>query len=198
MNVQDDSTLIRQILAGSEPALAALYNRYTDPLFAFIYHHLPDLRPEAEEVWQETWLAALNALPAYSGRSRFFTWLCGIARHKLADYYRRCRRTQTLPLDPPGEVDVLAELVDEGPLPEEIVLRQANRTRVVAVLAMLPEDYRAALAARYADGQSVPEVARLLGKSYKATESVLTRARVAFRAALNRLEVEDEQTRRGK
>lgn len=185
----DDLVLARRTAAGDERALAALYERYADPLFAFVYHHLDGERAEAEEVWQETWLAALRALPAYRGRSRLFTWLCAIARHKLTDRARR----RGPPVTALSELSPqeLAALVDAGPLPEDVVLAQATRARVAATLGALPADYRAALVARYADERGVDEVARLLGKSYKATESLLSRARAAFRAVLGGTEGND-------
>ena len=177
----EELNLARRVGAGDEAALRVLYARYADLLFAFVCHHLGGSRPDAEEVWQDTWLAALRALPTYRGQSRLFTWLCGIARHKIADHYRR-RREPAEPFSalPPEQV---AALVDTEPLPEDIVLQRAARTRVVEALAALPEDYRAALVARYADERSVDEVAQRLGRTYKATESLLSRARAAFKAA---------------
>jgi RNA polymerase sigma-70 factor (ECF subfamily) len=179
----DELALARCVTSGDEDALNALYERYADPLFAFIYHRLEGARPEeTEEVWQDTLSAALRSLPTYRGQSRFFTWLCSIARHKIADHCRRqSRTTLNLSLVPPED---LINLMDNGPLPDEIVRQQATCLRVVEVLGQLPLDYRTALVARYADGQSVDNVAQLLGKSYKATESVLSRAREAFRLAL--------------
>jgi RNA polymerase sigma-70 factor (ECF subfamily) len=73
--------------------------------------------------------------------------------------------------------------MDGGPLPEEILALKGTRLRVVEALAVLPDDYRRALVARYADQRSVGDVAKLLGRNYKATESLLGRARTAFRAA---------------
>ncbi len=179
----DDLTLARSAAAGDETALSALYSRYGEPLFAFIHHRLDEPGPDAKEVWQETWLAALKSLPSYRGRSRFFTWLGGIARHKIADHYRRQARA---PVDLFSNIsgEHLAGLMDNGPLPEEILEQRAIRARVVDALATLRQEYRTALTARYADDGSVEEVARLLGKSYKAAESLLSRARAAFRAAL--------------
>ena len=142
--------------------------------------------------WRILPLGAVGVLVVY-----FYTtyltrnpWLCAIARHKAADHCRRRGRTAA-PLSalPPAE---LAALVDAGPLPEEVLAQRAVRAQVVAVLGALPAEYRAALVTRYADGHSVDEVARLLGRSYKATESLLARARAAFRAALSRAE-EDER-----
>jgi DNA-directed RNA polymerase specialized sigma24 family protein len=63
---------------------------------------------------------------------------------------------------------------------------------VVEALGLLPTDYRMALIARYADERSVDEVARLLGRTYKATESLLSRARAAFQETLARLEKKTE------
>lgn len=177
-----DLALAQRVVGGDQSALKTLYERHADPLFAFIYHSVDGARQEAEEIWQDTLEAGIRTLPSYQGQSRLFTWLCSIARHKLADHWRRVNRSrQRLTVLPPED---LARLVDEGPLPDEILRRQATRLRVVEALSQLPPDYRMALVARYADGQSVEEIAQRLEKSYKAAESVLSRAREAFRAAL--------------
>lgn len=122
-------------------------------------------------------------MSGFEGQSRFFSWLCSIARHKIADYFRsRGRAAQRLVLLPPED---LTSLIDEGPLPDEIVNNRATLLRVVTALGQLPSAYQQALVARYAEGQNVQEIAQLLGKSYKAAESILSRAREALRAALS-------------
>jgi RNA polymerase sigma factor (sigma-70 family) len=183
----DDLTLAQQVAAGNEAALEAFYARYADSLFAFIYHHLSESRLDAEDVWQDTLLAALHALPAYRGQSRLFTWLCGVARHKIVDHLRRRGRgaTDVFSDVPEGQ---LSTLITSEALPEETVMRRATRIRVVEALGLLPEDYQTALIARYADERSVSEVAQMLGRTYKATESLLSRARTALQEALARLE----------
>ena len=179
----EELALAKRVAAGDEQALTALYERYADPLFAFIYHHLEGARPEAEEVWQDTLAAAVRSMARYRGESGFFSWLCGIARHKVGDYFRRRNRTtQNLILVPPAD---LARLMDQGPLPDELVNERATCVRVVEALGRVPSAYRTALSARYAEGRSVEEVAQLLDRNYKATESLLSRAREAFRAALS-------------
>lgn len=189
MEAADDLTLAREVTDGDETALETFYARYADPLFAFIYHHIDESHPDAEDVWQETLLSAINALSAYRGQSRLFTWLCGIARHKIADHFRRQGRSVAEVFSDVPEAE-LAALIASGTLPEEVVAQQATRVRVVEVLVTLHDDYRTALVARYADEQSVDEVARRLGRTYKATESLLSRARIAFQEVLARLETE--------
>ena len=183
MNSDDDLALANQVVEGNEAALAAFYARHADPLFAFIYHRLDGARSEAEDAWQETLLAAVRALPTYRGQCRLFTWLCGIARHKIADHFRHRGwwLTDAFSDLPDTRLD---SLMSSSPLPEEIVTGRATRARVVQALALLPEDYQRALVARYADEHGVDEVAQMLDRTYKATESLLSRARVALRDAL--------------
>ena len=78
----------------------------------------------------------------------------------------------------------MTDLVDLGPLPDALLEQERVRVSVVEALALLPEDYRTALVARYADDRRVETVAALLGRSYKATESLLSRARQALREKL--------------
>jgi RNA polymerase sigma-70 factor (ECF subfamily) len=190
----DDLTLAWRAAGGDEKALAVLYDRYADLLFALIYHHLPDSRQDAEEVWQDTWLAAIRSLESYRGSSRFFTWLVGIARHKIADHFRR-RGFSEPELFSNIPESRLAELIDSSPLPEEILLKRIVRRQVVEALAILSEDQRWALMAHYIDERSVEEVADLLGKSYKAAESLLSRARKAFQKAFIQVESEERNER---
>jgi RNA polymerase sigma-70 factor (ECF subfamily) len=185
----EDLGLAKRVATGDETALAIFYRRYADLLYAFIYHLLGGSRSDAEDVWQDTLLAALHSLPSYRGECRLPTWLCGIARHKIADHFRRQGRAATDVFSDVSEVR-LSALLSSAPLPEEVVMRQATRVRVVEALALLNEDYRTALVARYTDERAVGEVAQMLGRTYKATESLLSRARAAFRVRLAALEEE--------
>jgi RNA polymerase sigma-70 factor (ECF subfamily) len=187
-NQEDDLTLARRTAAGDQSALALLYERYADPLFAFICHYLGGSRADAEEIWQDTLLAAIQSMETYRKQSRFFTWLCGIARHKIADRLR-CRGQPAVVFSEISNKQ-LAELLEKGPLPEDILARRETRLRVVEALAELPAEYRTALTARYAQQRSVEEVAQLLGKSYKAAESILSRAKAAFRDRISQQDTE--------
>ena len=99
-------------------------------------------------------------------------WLIGVARHKLADYYRRRSDRFTVPV---ADLPEPVEPADEW---------EAELNRIVAesVLARLPEHHRTVLALRYMDDRSVPECAELIGRTVHATEALLVRARRAFRS----------------
>ena len=98
-------------------------------------------------------------------------WLIGVARHKLADHWRRTERERRgLRL-----LDGEREPADD---PWDAAL---DRMRAREVLGQLGAHHRAALTLRYLDGLPVPEVARHLDRSVHATEALLVRARAAFR-----------------
>lgn len=181
---KDDLDLAMRIGQGDTGAFNRLYDRHADLVFAFIYHLLDGARPDAEEIWQDTFVAALRALPGYRGQSQLSSWLCSIARRKVADFYR-CKgaRTRTISSVAPGQ---LLDLMDTGPLPDEVVQQGATRARIVEALAGLSTDYRDALIARYVEGQPVEAIARRLGRSYKATESLLSRGRAMLRELLTK------------
>jgi RNA polymerase sigma-70 factor, ECF subfamily len=186
----DDLAMVHKVVAGDSVALGMLYARYGDPLYAYVFHRLHGNRQDAEDVWHETWLAAMRALPGFRGDSRLFTWLCGIARHKVADLYRRRGATEITfsDISPASLEDILS-----GQLPEDALQRSADLALMIEAVETLPDDYRQALIARYAEGLPVDRVALVLRKSYKATESLLSRARAALRQALQELDEEQHE-----
>ncbi len=177
----EDLALAERAALGDEEALSQLYEAYADLLFAFILHQLENHPAAAEEIWQDTLSSAVSALSQYRGQSQFFSWLCGIARHKIADHWRRQgREKKRFCVLSPEEIN---ELLDRQPV--DLVGQQTTQLLVVEALGELPEEYRTALVIRYADGLPVEQVALALGKSYKAAESTLSRAREAFRHLLS-------------
>jgi RNA polymerase sigma-70 factor (ECF subfamily) len=127
-------------------------------------------------VVQETWLTAVRRLRAFDPtQGGFLAWLRGIAVNVLRNHVRRAgrrdRRRQAL----------AAELQEARP-PEADLERREQAGQVARALTALPERYEAVLRAKYLDGLPVADIARERGESEKATESLLTRARQAFRA----------------
>jgi RNA polymerase sigma-70 factor, ECF subfamily len=178
-NVEQELELIHKILDGDQQALSLFYDTYAGDLYAFIYHLVNDgNRQNAEDIWQESLMAAYNGLGSFRGNSRLFTWLCAIARFKVMAFYRRSGRSQAEPLETPWEQ--IGLMMDKSLIPENLISRREVKTHVVEVMQLLPPEYRQVLLARYVDGKSVSEVSNLIGRSYKACESLLARARVRF------------------
>lgn len=130
----------------------------------------------AEELTQQAFLEAVRHWRSFDGRSDSVTWLCTIARNKLADHFRRLDREERRRLRlTVRQIDV------EGDLPEYTVIE--DRERILAALRTLPALHRLALVLRYVDGLSVREVANAVRRSEDATESLIRRARNSFRQA---------------
>ncbi len=121
----------------------------------------------AEDLAQETFLAAVAELQKGRGVESPMAWVFGIARHKLLDHYRRHERQLALSVGVEPPVTAHEEIDD----------------RTLTALAAVPPAQRIALVLRHADGLSVPEVAAALGRSVEAVESLLSRGRAGFRRA---------------
>lgn len=157
-----------------QPAPQALLDLYDEALpvvYGYFVRRCAD-RATAEDLTSETFLAAMDAAHRDAHTPISVPWLIGVARHKLADHYRRRHDRFSVPV---------AELPEPLDAPDDW---DAELDRIVAesVLAKLPEQHRTVLALRYMDDCSVPECAELIGRTVHATEALLVRARRAFRA----------------
>ncbi|MDO8690057.1 MAG: RNA polymerase sigma factor [Dehalococcoidia bacterium] len=181
-----DLTVARSILAGDEAVFNRFYEEHFDRLYGFAFYRLGGDQPVAEEVVQATFVAALEGLDRFEGNCRLFTWLCAIARHKIADHFRQRekdeRRQMRLSLLP-GGLDDVGEETMALPDPEDEVMREQARQQTVAALGSLPGRYQQALILKYVEGLSVELVSHEMQRSAKAVESLLSRARAAFARA---------------
>lgn len=173
----EDIKLVAAILQKDRKATAEFVARYADQIYLYIRARLIPRMDLVDDLVQEVFLAAWERLATYRGDAPLGAWLQGIARHKVENYYRACLRAP-LPLEDAGqeasnvvmEVDI-DELLDRGRLQE--------KTR--NVLARLPEAYSLALLWRYWEKSSAQEMAMRTGKTEKAIERLLARAREMFR-----------------
>jgi RNA polymerase sigma-70 factor, ECF subfamily len=130
-------------------------------------------RTLAEDLTAETFLAAVSAARKPDAPELSVAWLIGVARHKLADHWRRAEREQRGLRLLDGEPDQVEDPWDAA----------VDVIRARATLAELGPHHQAALSLRYLDGLPVGEVAEHLGRTLHATEALLVRARNAFRRA---------------
>lgn len=175
----DDLTLVRQIRHGDEAAMEEFYRRFAPGLHAFIHCRVREPN-DIEDILAETMTSAVTAIMRFKGQSRVFTWLCRIARFKIADFYRRNVDRNSLPFD-----EALAVTCSDETDPETNLL-------IWQALLQLNREYRQVLEDKYFTGFNTREIAIRLGRSEKAVESILVRARRAFAEEYRRLEPETE------
>jgi RNA polymerase sigma-70 factor (ECF subfamily) len=144
----------------------AFYDDALPRVYGYLLHRSGGVPVLAEDLTQETFLAAVAELKKGRRIDAPMPWVFGIARHKLVDHYRRQQRAERLRLREPTTA------TDDGP-----------HERTLAALAAVPAAQRIALVLRHVDGLSVPEVATHLGRSVEAVESLLARGRLGFKRA---------------
>jgi RNA polymerase sigma-70 factor (ECF subfamily) len=148
--------------------IAALYDAHRVCVTRYLYRRCGDTGL-AEDLTAETFACALATLLRKPPPSSAGPWLIGIATHKLMDHWRRRDREQrTLRA---------IEFFDSSVDPNAAVSNES----CLDAFAQLDRHYREALVLRYCDGLSVPDVAERLDRTVHSTESLLARARCAFR-----------------
>lgn len=177
-----DLALRDRVLAGDRAAAEDLFARHVDSLYEYVSWRVGNDRGTAESIVQDALLVGFERLVDFAGRSSLHTWLCGIAKHKILNWRKKKRAVpmQDLlaQLDP--EIDAILLGIETEDIPERVLMRRETRDLVGATLSSLPPEYREALLRKYVEDEPVAAIARSLGKSDKAAESTLTRARAAF------------------
>jgi RNA polymerase sigma-70 factor (ECF subfamily) len=170
------------VLAGDASAWRAWFAEHFDRLAAYVRWRCGGIADLADDVTQDAWLTDVRRLRSFDpDRGPFFAWLCGIAanatRNALRSRRRSAKRMRALgPTDdPPAN--------GNDPTAHE---KTWKAERVAAALAELPDHYESVLRAKYLDRLTVEAIATARGDTLKAVESLLARARQAFREAYER------------
>jgi RNA polymerase sigma factor (sigma-70 family) len=177
-----DADLVRAIQAGDATALETLYQQYLPSVWRFAFAQLSGNTAGAEDVVSETFLAAVRQIAGLAPEGGSVGgWLIGIARHKVQDLRRRAARMRT----------TLEDNLAAAPLSSEDDPRTALeaaevRQCVGGIMDAMGDEERTVLEWKYLDDLSVREIARRLGRTEKAVEAALYRARQTFRAAFER------------
>jgi RNA polymerase sigma-70 factor (ECF subfamily) len=183
--LEQDAEMLKRLHDGDRTAMAELYDRYFDRVYSLVFNQVDRNRDVAEDIVQETFLAALKSAKGFKGRSSAYTWLCSIAYHKVADHYRRQSRERKRMV---SGIDVDTVDVSENPgtqpQPDSLIESAETRQVVNEALAKLPWDYRQVLILKYVEELSVQEISRIMDRSPKSIEGLLTRSRKALQTQL--------------
>lgn len=156
----DDSELIQQFQNGEVKAFEVLVRKYQRPLFTFLLR-LVGNRQSAEDLFQDTFLRVLDALPKYKESGRFTGWLFSIANNLAIDLLRRRRVQRGYFLDSEQE---LAMSIDDENTADAVVEKAEMLQKVEAALQQLPEKQRQIFLLRQHSDMSFKEIAELLGE----------------------------------
>jgi RNA polymerase sigma-70 factor (ECF subfamily) len=185
-----DRDLVKRMLAGREEAFTEFFEGHFPRLYRFALARLNHDADAAEEVVQIVMCRAMAKLRTYRGEALLFTWLCTFCRREIGEWQRRRGRTERsrLPEDSQetrGILESLAAGMAGGP--EDELHRKEVARLVQVTLDSLPYPYGDTLEWKYLQGVPVKEIAQRLHLTPKAAESMLTRARNAFREGFSAL-----------
>jgi RNA polymerase sigma-70 factor (ECF subfamily) len=184
---QADRDLVRRMLDGDEGAFRQFFDGHFPGLFRFAMTRLGRDADAAEEVAQATLCKVVRKLHTFRGEASLFTWACTFCRWEISAWQvkhgRRGLAVELVEESPEvrAALESLAALGSPGPRDE--LLRKEVADLVRSTLDQLPNRYGDALEWKYIEGLSVKEIAARLSVGPKAAESLLTRARQAFRDA---------------
>jgi RNA polymerase sigma-70 factor, ECF subfamily len=176
-----DLELARAVLRRDRKASAEFVQLLSEPVYRYVLFRLQPRVDAVDDLVQEVLLTAWKSLARYSGEAPLKSWILGIARHKVQDHYRSVLRTVQF-----GEE--AEDWVGAEPPAEIVIEAQQSQEQIGLVLGRLPEDYRTVLLWRYWEKRPAEDIAAELGRTTKAVERLLARARAKFKEEWNRKE----------
>jgi len=169
----DEAALLRAAAAGEPAAVRWLLDDVAPTVFGFLYARVGGDRPVAEDLLQETLLEVVRCAGEFRGDAAATTWMCAIARRRLARHFERERKAAVAQ----SRLRLVADDVDETDVLD-------RRDEVARALGRLPVLHRQVLVLKYLDQQSVQQIADQVGRTPVQVQSLLQRARDGLKREL--------------
>jgi RNA polymerase sigma-70 factor (ECF subfamily) len=186
--MHEDLAVAKRLLAGDEAAFRAVFDDYFPRLYRFAMPRVEGDGEKAREIVQQAFCRAFERLETYRGEASLYGWILQICRNALIDRARRQQtRPQPLNLSESGDgLEAIMEAIraPESDQPEHRAARLELLQLIQSTLDYLPSHYCDVLEWKYIENNSLKEIAEMLDIAPKAAESLLTRARKAFREAI--------------
>jgi RNA polymerase sigma-70 factor (ECF subfamily) len=174
-------SLAERITHGDSQAVVEFYKSYSPKILNYLMRHLPR-EEDAQEILNDVFLDAIDSITMLKKNENLQAWIFKIAHNKTVNYYRK-RKIKSLLL---SQIPYLEIVDSEVHQPEFILEKDKVRDRIESAFKSLPELYRKILKLHYEEKITVKEIAGILKLSFKATESLLFRARQSFKLAYER------------
>lgn len=184
MGTDEERALVKKLVSMDSNAWEILCRDVAPMLLAFVQASFVCGPERAEEVVQRTLVRAVRSMPRYdAARGRLRDWLKGICRNEAITLLNQeARQIRLSGVD--GPVRRSLERIDATPIPEHVLARKEVRWLIHETVGDLRPGHRQVLTLKYLSGRKVSEIAEVMGQSEKAIESLLSRARQAFKHAL--------------
>ena len=167
---EKEQLLLDRLRQGDGSSSEEWFNQYYSILLKFVLFKIPD-QADAEEIVQQTFINCLKHLSLFNHKSSILTWMQSIARHEIADYWRKKYAKKAIATIPLLDSFICEPLNDASQVAYKVGL----------VLDKMRHDYRELLLLKYVDGKQVKVIARELKRSFKSVEADLFRARKSFK-----------------
>lgn len=184
---KNETELISESLAGDEKAFEELLSPYLQPVYSFVLSLTHDVLM-TEDVMQETCIKVWKHLNRFDAKRSFKTWIFAIAKNTAFDALKK-KRDLPFSVFFRGEDEEIEEpwsdrIVDEAPLPDELLARADAAKLLEQYLRVLPEGFQRILRLHYQDDFSLLEIAEILGEPYNTVKSRHGRALLGLRRVL--------------
>jgi RNA polymerase sigma-70 factor (ECF subfamily) len=184
----EDRQLARRVLKGEEAAFDTFFSRYYVRAYRYCQRRAAD--DDAEEIAMEAIRQAIRRIETYRGEASLMTWIYQIVRRQLSAHYKRERKHENLVLIDDNEfvqAEVEAMSADLSRSPEALTEAHQHTQLVHLMLDYLPGNYGRILEWKYIEGYNVTEIAERLNTTPTAIQSMLARARTAFKDSYENL-----------
>lgn len=188
--IEQDRLLAQRVAGGDREAFVAFFQEYFPRLYRFSLSRVDYDQALAEEVVQRTMCIVVRKMASYRGEAQLFTWLCQICRNEMNAIFRQRSIESSEPVameNHPAVQAALESMSFDDYRPESAQRRDEIAHFVRSTLDYLPSNYAIALEMKHVNGNSVGEIAIRLRISEKAAESLLSRARKAFKEGFRTL-----------
>ncbi len=188
----EDRQLAEQAAQGRQAAYRELLRRYERPIFALVYRMVRD-RTLAEDLAQESFIRAFNAIHSYNPRYKFSSWIFKIANNHTIDHLRK-KRLDTVSIDGSphastsedvAQTRIVVEATDETP--EAYVEHRELGSLIEQAIGELRPEYRNVVLLRHVEGYSYDEIAEILDLPLGTVKTYLHRARGELKSLLAHL-----------
>lgn len=175
---KEDQQLIKRARSGDQKAYEALLNKYKN----LVYHVMIKMvrnPQEAEDLSQEAFIKAFNALASFNEEFAFSTWLMKIATNNCIDHLRK-KKLKTFSIDEPlkyRDEQVKLEVPDHDPTPDSLLLSKERSAMINDAIESLPPRYRHVIILRHKEEKSYEDIAEILKLPLGTVKARIFRAR---------------------